>query len=133
MQKVIPARQSLAGIVAFKVVGRIEQVLPTGLPLASRQRAKRIEAAGDGRDEAPLTAAIGGDGAKNRGRSLMGAVGTSKPLDCAVGAPARLQQEMHPALLVLGVQTGVIRPARAAGIREDEDALGTSHEGIGIG
>ena len=116
MQQVIPAVQRLAGVIALEVVGRIEQVLPTRLPLAACERAKRIEAAGDGRDETALTAAIGGDGAKHRRRGLMGAVGTSKPLDGAFSAPARLQQEMHPALLVLGVQTGVIRAARAAGI-----------------
>jgi hypothetical protein len=62
MQQMIPAGQRLAGVIALEVVGRIEQVLPTRLPLAARQRAKRIEAAGDGRDETPLAAAIGGDG-----------------------------------------------------------------------
>jgi hypothetical protein len=79
MEQVIPARQRLAGVIALEIVSRIEQVLPAGLPLAARQRAKRIEAAGDGRDEAPLAAAIGGDGAEHRRRGLMGAVGAAKP------------------------------------------------------
>jgi hypothetical protein len=80
MQQMIPAGQRLAGVIALEVVGRIEQVLPARLPLAARQRAKRIEAAGDGRDETPLAAAIGGDGAEHRRRRLMGAVGAAKPL-----------------------------------------------------
>jgi hypothetical protein len=63
----------------------------------------------------------------------MRSVGPAKPLDGAVGAPARLQQEVHPALLVLGIKAGVVGAPRAAGIREDEDALGPAHEGIGIG
>jgi hypothetical protein len=54
-------------------------------------------------------------------------------LDGAVSAPARLQQEVHPALLVLGIEAGVVGAARAARIREDEDALGPAHEGVGIG
>jgi hypothetical protein len=124
MQQMIPAGQRLAGVIALEVVGRIEQVLPARLPLATRQRAKRIEAAGDGRDETPLAAAIGGDGAEHRRRGLMGAVGAAKALDGAVSPPARLQQEVHPALLVLGVEAGVVGAARAARIREDEDALG---------
>jgi hypothetical protein len=52
--------------------------------------------------------------------------------DGAVSPPARLQ-EVHPALLVLGVEAGVVGAARAARIREDEDALGPAHEGVGIG
>jgi hypothetical protein len=40
---------------------------------------------------------------------------------------------VHPALLVLGVEAGVVGAARAARIREDEDALGPAHEGVGIG
>jgi hypothetical protein len=54
-------------------------------------------------------------------------------LNGAVRPPARLQQEVHPALLVLGIEAGVVGAARAAGIREDEDALGPAHEGVGIG
>jgi hypothetical protein len=62
MQQMIPAGQRLAGIIALEVVGRIEQVLPTRpLPLAARQRAKRIETTA-AMVETPLAAAIGGDG-----------------------------------------------------------------------
>ena len=95
----------------YPTVSRIEQVLPARLPLTARQRAKRIETAGDGRDEAPLAAAIGGDGAEHRRRRLMRAVGAAKPLDGTVRPPARLKQEVHPALLVLGVEAGMIRAA----------------------
>jgi hypothetical protein len=40
---------------------------------------------------------------------------------------------VHPALLVLGIEAGVVGAARATGIREDKDALGSAHEGVGIG
>ena len=133
MEQVIPAGQRLAGVFALEVVGRIEQVLPTGLPLAARQRAKGVKAASDGRDKAAFAAAISSDGAEHRRRRLMGAVGPAKALDGPVGAPARLEQEVHPPLLILGIQARVVGSARAAGIREDEDTLGTAHEGIGIG
>ena len=133
MEQVIPAGQRLAGVFALEVVGRIEQVLPTGLPLAARQRAKGVKAASDGRDKAAFAAAISSDGAEHRRRRLMGAVGPAKALDGPVGAPARLEQEVHPPLLVLGIQARVVGSARAPGVREDEDALGTAHEGIGIG
>ena len=63
----------------------------------------------------------------------MRSVGPAKPLDRAVRAPARLEQEVHPALLVLGIEAGVITAARAAGVREDQDALGAGHEGRGFG
>ena len=63
----------------------------------------------------------------------MGAVGAAEPLDRPVGAPAGLEQEMDAALLVFDIEAGVIAAARAAGIREDEDALGAVHERGGLG
>jgi hypothetical protein len=54
----------------------------------------------------------------------MRAVGAAKALDGTVSTPARLQKEVHSALLVLGVEASVVGAARAARIREDEDALG---------
>jgi hypothetical protein len=99
----------------------------------ARQRAKRIEAASDRRDETPFAAAIGGDGTEHRRRRLMRAIGPAKALNGAVSAPARLEKKMHSALLVLGIKAGVVGAPRAAGIGEDEDALGPAHEGIGIG
>jgi hypothetical protein len=63
----------------------------------------------------------------------VGAVGAPQPLDRPVRAPARFEQEMDPALLVLGIETGVIAAARAARIREHEDALGARHERGGLG
>ena len=117
----------------YPTVGRIEQVLPAGLPLAARQRAKGVKAAGNSRDKAALAPTISGYRSEHRCRRLMGAIGPAKALDGPIGTPTRLEQEVHPPLLVLGIQARVVGSARAAGIREDEDPLGTAHEGIGIG
>ena len=63
----------------------------------------------------------------------MGPVGAAQPLDCAIGAPAWLEQEMHASALVGDIETGVIAAAGAAGVREDQDLLAPCHEGVGLG
>ena len=62
----------------------------------------------------------------------MGAVCPAQPLDRPVRAPSRLEQEMYPARLVLNVETGMVTASRATGIREDQQALGAVHEGLGF-
>ena len=63
----------------------------------------------------------------------MRAVGAPEPLDRAVGAPSGFQEEVNTPLLVFGIEAGVVTAARPAGIREDQDALGTGHECRGFG
>ncbi len=62
----------------------------------------------------------------------LGAVGAAEALDCAIGPPARFQQQMHPLLLIGGIARRMIGPPRPAGIRKNEDALAASHEGRGL-
>jgi hypothetical protein len=116
--------QRVLGVDALEVVGGIEHPLPAGLALAAGQRAQCIEAPRDRAGEPRFALAVGGDRTKQRRAGLVGAVGAPQPLDRTVRAPARLEQEMDPALLVLGIEAGVIAAARAARIREHEDALG---------
>ena len=123
-----PADERGAGVLAFEVVGRVEQVLPACLPLAAGQRAEAVEAAGDGAGEAQLALAVGRDGPEQRRAGLMRAVGAPEALDGPVGPPARLQQEVDALLLVLGIERGVVGPAGATRVREDEDALAPFHE-----
>src|SRR3546814_2220554 len=53
-----PAMERFLGVDAFEVVGRIEEVLPSGLALPARQSAKTVQAPRDCRDEAALAAHI---------------------------------------------------------------------------
>ena len=100
---------------------------------AARQRAQGIKPASNGRDEPALALHIGGNGTEQRGRGLVGAVGTAKTLDSVVGAPARLEQEMNPALLVLRMKVCMVGSTRTARVREDQDALGSFHEALRFG
>ena len=63
----------------------------------------------------------------------MSAVGASQPLDGGVGLPAGLEQIVHAQALVPGPQIGVIATARAARLREDQDALVVIHEALRLG
>src|SRR3546814_7220401 len=66
VEKVIPLGQGLAGVAAFEIIGRIEQVLAARLELAARERAEHVEAASDGADEPTFALAVGRDGAEHR-------------------------------------------------------------------
>src|SRR3546814_6651127 len=57
-QQTEPAMERFLGVDAFEVVGRIEEVLPSGLALPARQSAKTVQAPRDCRDEAALAAHI---------------------------------------------------------------------------
>src|SRR3546814_20363013 len=59
VEKVIPLGQGLAGVAAFEIIGRIEQVLAARLALAARERAEHVEAASDGADEPTFDLAVG--------------------------------------------------------------------------
>ncbi len=133
IEQLEPAAERVARVIAFEIVGRIEQVLSAGLALAARQRAQCIEPSRNGRYEPALALHVGGYRPEERGRGLVGAVGTTKTLDGVVGAPARLEQEMDPALLVPTAEVGMVGAPRAARIREDQDALRSFHEALGFG
>src|SRR3546814_15412802 len=63
----------------------------------------------------------------------MRAVRAAKPLDGGVSTPARLDEIVVATRLVLARQARVIAAAGAASIGEDQDLLGTAHEGVGLG
>jgi hypothetical protein len=123
----------MLGVGALEVVGGIEHPLPAGLALAAGQRAERIEPPRDRAGEPRFALAVGGDRTEQRRARLVGAVRAPQPLDRPVGAPSRLEQEMDPALLVLGIEAGVVAAARPAGIREHQDTLRARHERGGFG
>ena len=60
-------------------------------------------------------------------------VSPAQPLNGAVGAPARLQEEVNALALIFGIEAGVIRTTRAAGVAEHQDVLAAIHEVIGFG
>lgn len=66
LEKVIPADQGGLGVLAFEIVGRIEQVLSTGLALAAGERTETVEPARDRRGEPQFALAVGGDRAEQR-------------------------------------------------------------------
>src|SRR3546814_9868336 len=51
MEKMIPLGESFPGVIAFKIVCRIEQVLAACLALAACERPQTVETARDGRSE----------------------------------------------------------------------------------
>src|SRR3546814_7174112 len=65
VEKVIPLGQGLAGVAAFEIIGRIEQVLAARLALAARERAEHVEAASDGADEPQFALDVGRVGAEH--------------------------------------------------------------------
>ena len=124
--------ERLLGVDAFEVVRRIEEILPAGLALPARQCTETVETPRNRRDEPALATHIGGHGPEQRRRSLIGAIGAAKPLDCGISAPARFEQEVNAAGLVLGREIGMVAASGPSGIREDQDAFGPVHEGLGF-
>src|SRR3546814_3104430 len=104
MQQSIPGQQRILGIVAFEIVHRIEEILPTRLALPPGKRAERIKPARDRRYESAFAAAIGRHRAKDRRFSLIGAISSAQPLNRAIGPPARFEEEVNAALLVLVIE-----------------------------
>ena len=127
------AAERIARIVAFEIVGRVEQVLTARLALAARQRAQGIEPSRNGRDEAAFALHVGGYRPEQRGRGLVGAVRATETLDGVVGAPSRFKQEVNPALLIPTAEVGMIGTPRAARIGEDQDTFGPFHEALRFG
>jgi hypothetical protein len=64
---------------------------------------------------------------------LVGAVGAAEALNGGVRLPAGLEQVVNPQPAIPRREFGVVASPRAAGIAEDEDALGIIHEGSGLG
>ena len=117
----------------FEIVVGAEQALSARLALAAGDRAQRVEAARDGGEEALLRLDVGGDRTEQRRLRLVGAVRAAEALDGGVGLPARFEQIMDAETAVLRAEIGVVGPAGAAGVREDEDALLVVHEGLRFG
>src|SRR3546814_7458541 len=80
VEKVIPLGQGLAGVAAFEIIGRIEQVLAARLALAARERAEHVEAASDGDDAPTFALAVGRDGAEHTRHRLVGSVVAAEAL-----------------------------------------------------
>src|SRR3546814_3784314 len=55
-----------------------------------------------------------------------------KPVDGGVRPPARLEQEVDAAGLVLRSQIGMVATPGSTGIGEDQDTLCAVHEGLGF-
>ena len=90
-QQTIKLAQRGAAVDGFEIVVGAEQALPASLTLALGDRAKRVEPAGDGREEALLGLHIGGDRPEQGRLRLIGAIAAAQALDRGVGLPARLQ------------------------------------------
>ena len=132
IEQPIELAQGVARILRFEIVLRPEQPLAAGLTLAARDRAQRVEPAGDGRDEPLLRLHVGRHRPEQRRLLLIGSVGAAEALDCVVGLPARLQQIVDAQPLVPRAEVGVIAAPRSARIGEDQDALGVALEGVGL-
>ncbi len=118
----------LLGVGALEIVSRIEEVLPTCLALPSGQCPEAVEPTCNGRYKPTFATNIGGHRAEQRGRCLIGAVGSAKPLNCGIGPPARLKEKVDPAHLVLCGEVGMITATGATGIGENQNPLGPVHK-----
>ena len=125
--------QCVTAVMAFEVVLGAEQALPSGLALTSGDGAQRVEPASNGAEKALLGLHICRNGAKQRRLRLVGTIRATQALDGGVGFPARLEQVMNTQPAIPSRQFGMLASARAAGVAEDEDALGVVHEGRGLG
>ena len=118
---------------AFEIVLGPEQALPAGLALTARDGAQRVEPASDRGEKALLGLHVRRDRPEQRRLRLVGAVGAAQALDGGIRLPAGLEQVVNPQPAIPRRQLGMVAPARAAGIAEDEDTLGVIHEGGGLG
>ena len=131
--------QGRLGVGALQVVAGPEErgvVAAHGslrVALAPCDGAERVEPPRDGGDEPALALHVGGDGAEQRCRGLVRAVGPAQPLDCLVGPPSGLQQVVDAALGVGAAEIGVIAAPDAARHREHQDSFRVVHEGGGLG
>ena len=121
------------GVDALEVVLGPEQPPGLRLALAAGDGAQGVEPSGDGADEAPLAADVGGDGAKERRARLVGAVGAPEALDGLVGAPAGLEEVVDAPGGVPAPRVRVVAPPGPACHGEDEHPLLPGHEGGGLG
>ncbi|TWG96283.1 hypothetical protein L598_002700000130 [Mesorhizobium sp. J18] len=117
----------------FQIVLRTEQALTAGLALAARDRAQRVEAAGDGREEAFLGLHICRDRPEQGRLRLVRPVRSAEPLNSSVRFPAGFEQIMDAQPRVPGREFGVVAAASTASIGEDQDALLVVHEGLRLG
>ena len=100
--------------------------------MAFGERAKLIEASGDGRHEAAGAGAIRTHKAIDRRRHLIGAVRAAKTLHGDVGTPAGLKDVMRSPLLVFRATVSVIAGPGAAGLAEDQHIALAVLERIGV-
>src|SRR5260370_9102242 len=125
--------QRVPAVVAFEIVLGPEQALAAGLPQAARDRAQRVKTAGDGREKALFGLHVRSDRPEQGWLRLVGAVGAAQALNGGVRLPAGLEQVVNPPPPIPRREFGVVASPRAAGIAEDEDALGIIHEGGRLG
>ena len=130
MDQLVKLPERGTGIGAFEIVVGPEQALSAGLALSPGDRAERVEAARDRRQEALLALDVGRDGPEHWRLLLVSAVRAPETLDRGIGLPARLQQVMDALALIAGAERAA---PGAAGIGEDQDALVVIHEGGGLG
>ena len=126
--------QGRLGIEALEVVALPEErrIAPAhcGLrvALSACDGAQAVQPSRDRGDEPPLALHVRGHRAEQRSGRLVRPMGPAQPLDRLVGAPARLQQVVDPALGVWAREVCVVAPPGAPGHREHQDALGPLHE-----
>src|SRR6516162_5605693 len=122
----------VAAAMAFEIVLGPEQALTTGLALAARDCAQRVEPAGDRGEEALLRLHVRRNGPEQGRLRLVGAVGAAEALDGGICLPAGFKQVVNTQAAIPGRKFGMVRTSSAAGIAEDKDALGVIHEGRGL-
>src|SRR3546814_887014 len=128
IQQHVELAQRGVAIDGFEVVVGAEQPLPASLTLALSDGAERVEAAGDGREEALLRLHVGGDRPEQRRLHLVGAVGSAEALDRRIRLPAGFEQIVDPEPAVPRAEIGVVTATGAAGVAEHADAqIGRAH------
>src|SRR6516162_11603550 len=106
----------VAAAMAFEIVLGPEQALTTGLALAARDCAQRVEPAGDRGEEALLRLHVGRNGPEQGRLHLVGPVSATQALDGGIRLPAGFKQVVNTQPAIPRRQFGMIRTSGAAGI-----------------
>ena len=125
--------QRVARVLAFEIVACAKHALAAGFALTAGDRAERVEAPCNRREEALLGLHVGGDRSKQRRLRLVRAIGAPESLDCGVSLPTGFEQVVDAQPPVPRAEVGMVAAARPARVGKHQHALVVVHEGLGLG
>jgi len=130
-QQHVELAQGILPYLTFKIVLGAEQALPSGLALAACDGAEGIEPASNGAEKAFLGFHVGLLWGETAALCLIGTICPAQSLDGSIGLPSASSRQCTRSLR-FSPTVRRDRTAGAAGVGENEDALGVVHECLGL-